>query len=367
MSAEEDDDRQHEPTEQKLRRARDKGDIPRSTEIGGALSYLGFVLLLTMFAGAAFQAWSGMAARLLGAEPWPARGVFDMAWGLASRSSAWLIGGLTVPAMLVLAGYGLQRSLSFTPDRLVPKLSKINPLHNAKQKFGRTGLTSFAMSLLRVLLVTLGGWMLFSRLIGRIAAAGATQGGRWTEGIVLILHDVLILALEIAVVFALADYALKWFDHRRRNRMTRREMQDEYKESEGDPHLRHARRQRAVDIAMNTMLADVEKADVVIVNPTHYAIALEWKRGSGRAPVCVAKGVDDVAGRIRERAREHGVPIWSDPPCARALFATVKLGEEIERDYFGPVAAAIRFAEAMRAKARKGWGAAIPSKPKARR
>ena len=106
------------------------------------------------------------------------------------------------------------------------------------------------------------------------------------------------------------------------------------------------------------MLADVEKADVVIVNPTHYAVALEWKRGSGRAPVCLAKGVDEVALRIRERAREHKVPIWSDPPCARALHATVKLGEEIPHDQFGPVAAAIRFSEQMRIRARQGWSQA---------
>ena len=106
------------------------------------------------------------------------------------------------------------------------------------------------------------------------------------------------------------------------------------------------------------MLADVEKADVVIVNPTHYAVALEWKRGSGRAPVCLAKGVDEVARRIRERAGEHKVPIWSDPPAARAIHATVEIGEEIRTEHFAPVAAAIRFAEAMRKKARAGWGAA---------
>ena len=140
-----------------------------------------------------------------------------------------------------------------------------------------------------------------------------------------------------------------------RNRMTRKEVQDEHKESEGDPHLKAARRQKAVDLALGSMLADVERADVVIVNPTHYAVALEWKRGSGLAPVCLAKGVDEIAARIRERARAHAVPIWSDPPCARSLHATVKVGDEIPRETFGPVAAAIRFAEAMRQKARRGY------------
>jgi flagellar biosynthetic protein FlhB len=103
------------------------------------------------------------------------------------------------------------------------------------------------------------------------------------------------------------------------------------------------------------MLADVARADVVIVNPTHYAVALEWKRGSGRAPVCLAKGTDEVAARIRERARDNKVPIFSDPPCARAIHATVEVGEEIRREQFAAVAAAIRFAEKMREKARAGW------------
>ena len=102
-------------------------------------------------------------------------------------------------------------------------------------------------------------------------------------------------------------------------------------------------------------LSAIEKADVVIVNPTHYAVALQWKRGSGRAPVCVAKGVDEVALRIRERARDHKVPIWPDPPAARAIHAGVKIGAEIEPEHFAAVAAAIRFAEAMRQKVQRGW------------
>ena len=119
--------------------------------------------------------------------------------------------------------------------------------------------------------------------------------------------------------------------------------------------MKAARRQKAVDLVSRQMLADVAKADVVIVNPTHYAVALEWKRGSGRAPVCLAKGTDDIAALIRQRARDHDVPIWSDPPSARAIHATVRIGEEIQREHFAAVAAAIRFAEKMRERARAGW------------
>ena len=137
--------------------------------------------------------------------------------------------------------------------------------------------------------------------------------------------------------------------------MTRQELLDEMKQSDGDPHVKGQRRRRAEAIATQRMLADVPKADVVIVNPTHYAVALRWDRGSGRAPVCVAKGVDEVAARIREAASLAGVPIRSDPPAARALHASVDLGQEILPEHFAAVAAAIRFAETMRAKARRRW------------
>jgi flagellar biosynthetic protein FlhB len=129
---------------------------------------------------------------------------------------------------------------------------------------------------------------------------------------------------------------------------------DEFKESEGDPHFKAARRQRAQEVATNRMLVDVARADVVVVNPTHYAVALRWDRGKGGAPVCVAKGVDEIARAIRERAAEHGIPIHSDPPTARAMFASVELGQEIRAEHFRAVAAAIRFADAMRRKARRG-------------
>jgi flagellar biosynthetic protein FlhB len=101
------------------------------------------------------------------------------------------------------------------------------------------------------------------------------------------------------------------------------------------------------------MLTDVAAANVVVVNPTHFAVALKWDRARGGAPVCVAKGVDEIARKIRERAAEHGVPIHSDPPTARAIHATVEIGQEIRTEHYRAVAAAIRFAEAMRRRARK--------------
>lgn len=353
--SEDDADRQHEPSEQKLRRAREKGDIPRSAEVNTALSWLGLVLALTLGGGMLLPGGMAMGARLLGAEPWPADAGAP-ALALAGHAALGVLAVAAVPAGLVLVGLVLQRGLVFTPSRVVPDIKRINPVANFGQKFGGKALLAFLMSVARVAAVSLGGWMIFSDLTDRIMQSAQGDPRAWIAALPVVVRQALVLALGVAAAFAGIDLVWKWLEFRRRNRMTRKEVEDEYKESEGDPHLRAARRQRAVDLALGTMLADVERADVVIVNPTHYAVALEWKRGSGRAPVCLAKGVDEVAARIRERARSHKVPVWSDPPCARALHAGVRIGDEVPRDQFGPVAAAIRFAEAMRVKARQGWG-----------
>ncbi len=143
----------------------------------------------------------------------------------------------------------------------------------------------------------------------------------------------------------------------RKNRMSDKEIRDEMKDAEGDPHMKQQRRQRGQEIAMNQMLSDVPKADVIVVNPTHYAVALQWSRNQGEAPVVTAKGVDEVARRIREIAHESAIPIHRDPPTARALHASVEIGSEIAPDHYRAVAAAIRFADMIRRKRKaRGYG-----------
>ncbi|ATQ55126.1 flagellar type III secretion system protein FlhB [Paracoccus yeei] len=359
--SEDSDDKQYDASEQKLRRAREKGDIARSPELPAALMYVGLWLGLAFAAAWAVPSWVRMGARAMGAEPWPeARGqsVMDLARQMAVGAAGGLLAFVAIVALPILAGLVVQRQILFTPEKLLPDLNRINPFKNAAQKFGASGLVTFAVSLAKVGFLGVGGWMLYASLLGRIMSAEGMGDAQWVAGLGRVLDQAVLLALGIGCVFAAVDMLWKRMEYLRRQRMSRQEMQDEHKESEGDPHFKAARRQKGVDIVMNAMLADVEKADVVIVNPTHYAVALEWKRGSGRAPVCLAKGVDEVARRIRERAGEHKVPIWSDPPAARAIHATVEIGEEIRTEHFAPVAAAIRFAEAMRKKARAGWGAA---------
>lgn len=310
--------------------------------------------------------WVGMAARLIGREPWPdatGRSVTDLARGVASYAAMATIAAVVIMAAPIILGMIAQGSIVFTRPKLLPDLKRIDPVKNAGQKFGKSGLITFAISLGKAVLVGVGGWLLYGSLLSWLVTADAMADQQWVLGLEVILRRFVLLALAIGAVFACIDLIWKRLEYLKRHRMSRRRVEDEHKESEGDPHLKAARRQKGIDIVLATMLADVEKADVVIVNPTHYAVALEWKRGSGMAPVCLAKGVDEVARRIRERANENQVPIWSDPPCARAIHATVEIGEEIRAEHFAPVAAAIAFAEAMR-KRPEGWGGLPPKRTK---
>ncbi len=352
--SEENDDKPFEASDQKLRKAREKGDIPRSAELNVAARYLGAWLAFAVGAGFAVKAWLSMATRALGAEGWTPGTTGAIAEALGHYAGWAVLALAAVPSLVILVALIAGRGLVFAPQKLAFDLNRINPMKTAGQKFGKSGLVNFGISLGKVALVCAGGWFLFRGFLGHLMAS-PLAGDRWIADLGALLGRVLALALAISVLFAGLDMGWQWFDHRRKNRMTRKEMEDEYKDSEGDPHFKAARRQRAVDIATKQMLADVAKADVVIVNPTHYAVALQWKRGSGRAPVCLAKGTDEVAARIRERARDSKVPIFSDPPCARAIHATVEIGQEIRREQFAAVAAAIRFAEKMREKARAGW------------
>lgn len=355
MSEDKKDDKPFEPSERKLQKAREDGDVPRSTEVNVLAMYIGSWLVLVVGAGFAVTQWMAMAARGMGAEGWPAGSAFALASSLGRYAGLALSGLLLVPVAAILLALIAQRGLVFSAKKLAFDPKRLNPVKNAGQKFGGSGLVTFGISLLKAMLICLGGWYLFASLLDRLASSALGADAQWIAWLGELLGKVLMMAIAISAVFAVIDLLWKRHEHLRKNRMTRKEVDDEQKESEGDPHLKAARRQRAVDIAMKQMLADVAHADVVIVNPTHYAVALEWKRGSGRAPVCLAKGTDDVAARIRDRAREHKVPVYSDPPCARALHATVQIGEEIRRENFAAVAIAIRFAENMRKKAREGW------------
>ncbi|MFW5654223.1 MAG: EscU/YscU/HrcU family type III secretion system export apparatus switch protein [Roseicyclus sp.] len=346
----------HDPTSRKLEQAREKGEIVRSADLNGAVMFFGVLLAGGLFAGALFEALGRLTQITLGqADPLSQQllqpGGFPVATAVFLPPLLVSVAVMAVPAVLVVLSLVAQRGIVFAPSKLEPKLSRISPIANAKQKFGAEGLFQFAKSSAKLIIVSilLGAflWARADMIIGSIQA----EPGQILGLIGRMSLEFIAVVTALGFLIGAADWLWETAQLQKRNRMTRQELQDETKTSEGDPTFKMERRQRAQAIASNQMMRDVPSADVIVVNPTHYAVALKWERDRGKVPVCVAKGVDAVAARIRTTAIEAGVPIFSDPPTARALHASVEIGASIEPDHYRAVAAAIRFADAIRRRA----------------
>ncbi|MEM6536140.1 MAG: flagellar type III secretion system protein FlhB [Pseudomonadota bacterium] len=360
--AEEQSDEQEksfDATPQKLQKAREKGDVPVSQEAHTAAAYLGLVVGLSVVGVASMEAIAGRLKTFL-ARPEAFTG--QSASGDTVIRSVFEVGTAVLPLIAfpmagVVASLIAQNAFVFAPSKIEPKFNKISPVNGAKNKFGPKGIAEFARSMLKLSFVlTVAGIAALSSFLFLPSLVkldvGPLTGVLFRQGLAL-----LGLFFVSSAIIAAIDLPWRRFEHAKRNRMSFEELKKENKESEGDPMLRQARRDRAREAAQRNQMQEVPKADVVMVNPTHYAVALKWDRDDGGAPVCVAKGTDEVAARIRKIAAEAGVPIKRDPPTTRSIFQLVEVGDEIKREHYAAVAAAIHFAEKMR-KLAKGydWG-----------
>jgi len=358
MSEEDSTEKEFEASQRKLEEQRRKGEVPRSTDINTAAAYLGLLIAAVALGQSAITQLGELGTVLLQQA--------DSLSALAAQGARPVIGTViadtvlaslplfALPFALVWAALFAQRAVIFAPEKLHPKLSRISLISNAQNKFGRGGLFEFAKSTVKLAVISAVLWVfLLHELPNILHSLYLTPALASTELMQMVLRF-LLLVFVLSMLIGAIDFFWQRAEHLRKNRMSHKEMRDDMKSTEGDPHAKSERTRRGREIATNRMLADVPQANVVIVNPEHYAVALKWSATDLGAPVCVAKGTDEVAARIRERAQEAGVPLHRDPPTARALHASVDIGAEIAPEHYGAVAAAIRFAEAMRAKAAKG-------------
>ncbi len=351
----EEQERNLDATPQKLQKAREKGDIPVSTEAHTAAAYLGLMTGLALVGAATVE---GAGARLKSFLARPEMYLQESLSGSGTLGAVVDVFAAIFPMLLfpmagVAASLFAQNAIVFAPSKLEPKWNRLSMVNNAKQKFGPKGLAEFARSFLKLSFVLavagIAALGAFSSLPGLVALDAGPLGSR------LFRQSLALIGLFFLSAGIIAAIDLPWrrFEHAKRNRMSFEEMKKENKDTEGDPHIRQARRDRARQAAQRNQMRELPNADVVLVNPTHFAVALKWDRENGGAPVCVAKGVDEVARRIREIAAEAGVPIRRDPPTTRSIYQLVEVGDEIRREHYAAVAAAIHFAEGMRKKARK--------------
>jgi flagellar biosynthetic protein FlhB len=236
----------------------------------------------------------------------------------------------------------------FAPEKIKPKLSKLSLISNAKQKYGMDGMVEFLKKFFKMMFVAAIAIIFFYQAYFYLPSMSFLPASQILPQMRETALTITFFVLIPTGLIALVDWPYAKFSHMKKLRMSFQELKDEQKESEGDPYMKMARRERARAISQNQMIQDVKKADVVIVNPTHYAVALKWDRDAGEVPICLAKGTDGLAAQIREQAELHDVAIHSDPPAARSLHATVEVGEPIRPEHYAAVAAAIHYADKLR-------------------
>jgi flagellar biosynthesis protein FlhB len=349
--AEEDDssERTEDPTQKRLDDALERGDVAKSQEVNTWFMIAGATLVLSSFSGSIGEVKTPL--RNLIANSWMVRTDGPSLLALAKNLEFVLFAALGVPFLMLIvaaiAGNILQHRLVWSGESLKPKLSKISPASGAKRIFGKQAIANFVKGLFK--LIALGSvmtailWPERHRLEAMLRFDPmAMLGSVFTLTLQLLGAVVAMLA-----VVAIADYFFQYRQWYERQKMSLREMKEEFKQSEGDPHIKARIRQLRQARMRKRMMAAVPKASVVITNPTHFSVALSYERGMS-APVCVAKGADRIALKIREVAGEHGIPVVENVPLARALYATVDIDEEIPVEHYHAVAEIIGYVMGLR-------------------
>lgn len=345
-----DSDRSQDPTQKRLDEAHKRGDVVKSQEVSTWFVIAGATLVLAAFA-------SGMSGKLsttfrgviANAHQIPVDGKGVLS--LSGRLSVEVLAAVAIPFLLLalaaVAGNMIQHQPVWSGEPLKPKLSKVSPLAGIKRLFSKQALANFAKGVIK--LVVLGAVMVALLWPQRHRLDGLVSTDiRGTVAIIRTLAlELLGAVIAILAFVAAADYLFQYRQWYERQKMSMRELKEEFKESDGDPMIKGKIRQIRIARMRKRMMTQVPKASVVITNPTHYAIALQYERGMN-APVCLAKGTDLIALRIRKMAEEHAIPVVENPPLARALHAVVEIDEEIPPEHYKAVAEIIGYVMKLR-------------------
>lgn len=348
--AEDKSQKTEKPTPQRRKQAHKDGQVPRSADITAWLTVLSFSYLAPMTAERlreSFETLMGLVPDVM-AEPEPGRAVEVLK--VAATGAAETIGPVLLTAMgMAILGGVAQGGLKISSKRFKPKFENLNILKGVKRWFGVQAAWQLAKTLLKFGVIGGVAWVVLS------AAAQRTMGGSvWSlSSSVVGAADSAVKLIRVTALVGMVIAALDYLVDRRKvskgMMMSPDEIKREHRQSEGDPYQKGALRRRQREISRNVMMASVATADVVIVNPTHVAVALKYEPGAG-APTVVAKGAGVIAARIREEAEKHDLPMVTDIPLARTLYAACEVGQEIPVDLYDAVARILAFVMALRRK-----------------
>lgn len=337
-------EKKHPATPRRREEARKKGQVFKSQEVISALMLLGLVALLKFWLPAMLTRIEGIFPYVLSlSSDWTDKSVaslmLNVLW-LGIQIMAPIFG--TGLAIALFSNY-IQVGILFSGEALKPQLSRISPLNGAKRMFGVKAWVELSKSLLKVILI---GYFLYTSVRDRLYIYPALQQLNVGQGAVYLGDALMELAWNISLSFlgiAAFDYLYQRWEYEKNLRMSHEDLKQEYKQTEGNPELKSELKRRQRAISMSRMMQDMKQADVVITNPTHFAVALRYDQKIQSAPFVVAKGQDQVALRMRELAQEYGLVIMENKPLARALYAQVEIGQGIPADLYKAVAEVLAF------------------------
>jgi flagellar biosynthetic protein FlhB len=344
--AEDAEDKTEDPTDRKLTQAREQGNIPISQEVKIWASLVGALAIVAMFA----PYMARDVGRLLlpfiehpHAFPMDGPDVGNTLSGISIGILKVVVLPMLLLMVLAVAAAMSQSGLMFLPDKLTMDFSKLSPMKGIQRIFSGRNLVEFIKSLFKVGAIGFVIFLVLKSHMSEYAALAALD----LMAVMEYLRDQVIAMIMIVVLMVFVLAAADWFYQRwsftQQMKMTKQEIKDEHKQTEGDPMIKGRLRALRMQRARQRMMQSVPKASVVVTNPTHYAVALQYDQDSMDAPILVAKGVDLIAKRIRDLATENEVPIVENPPLARALYASVELDEEIPPEHYKTVAEIIGY------------------------
>lgn len=369
MSESEDDSsKTEEPSQKKLDEARKKGKIPASKELNHAFMLLAIVFFMFSLAPSLGRDTLNFLAPFI-TQP----DNYEMSAGAVNDMFRRLIFGmlalLALPFLLMVAAAItpaiLQRKIVFTTESMKPKLSKISPMAGVGRVFGMKAIVEFLKNLVKITVVgvifAMVAFPYRSQLPHLLRAKNDMTMLEYSQAI---SGKILIGVCIFLFLLSIGDYLYQRFTILKSLRMSKHELKEEYKQQEGDPHVRQKLKQMRRERARSRMMANVPKADVIITNPTHFAVALKYDAATMQAPVLLAKGADAVAARIREKATENKIPIIRNPPLARILYDTTDIDDEIPIEHYQAVAKIIGYVYRLKGKAPpQAAGGASSKKP----
>lgn len=346
-------EKEFEATEQKRQQARKEGNVAQSKELNAFVLTGAIIVAVLLFRGPLGEAYfRDLSAILLYTDDLaldlqPGGGGDKIRSMVVSLVFA-LVPFLAVLLISVFASVFLQRAISFSTKKIKPDVKKISPVENIKKKYGPRGLIDFSKDTAKMIIAGTIAVVFLLQFAFNYGASFSTGPGPLVDLAFDQSFNLVLCFFVFQACIAVIDLPIQWQMHAKELKMTREEMKKQMKESEGDPYLKQSRKEKGTKISRGEMLQNVKGSTVVMVNPTHYAVALKWDRASASAPICVAKGVDHLAATIRDVAIASGVPIYRDPAATRSIYSLVEVDEEIRPEHFAAVAAAIQYVERVR-------------------